>query len=353
MKIALLSILLCATLYPQTPQIFTLRNKAGMEAKITNYGGTLMSLKVPDRAGKLDDVVLGFDTPEEYITKKEHPYFGALVGRYGNRIGKAQFSLDGKTYKLAANNGANSLHGGLVGFDKRFWVARQTGNTVTLDLMSADMDQGFPGELRVHVVYTLTENNSLNIDYSATTNKTTVLNLTNHTYFNLGGSPVKHVMGHVLKLNASKFTPVDSGLIPTGEIKAVTGTPFDFLKPAPIGSRIDQKDEQLKLGGGYDHNFVFDKGITATPQPVAEVFDPSTGRVLTVSTTEPGVQFYTANFLDGSIVGKGGRKYEKRHAFCLETQHFPDSPNKPAFPSTVLRPGGTYKSSTVFQFGRR
>lgn len=353
MKIAILSILLGNTLFAQTPLIFTLKNKAGMEARISNYGGTLISLRVPDRAGKLDDVVIGFDTPEEYITKKEHPYFGALVGRYGNRIGKAQFSLDGKTYKLAANNGANSLHGGLVGFDKRFWVARQNGNTVTLDLMSADMDQGFPGELRVHVVYTLAENNSLRIDYSATTTKTTVLNLTNHTYFNLGGSPVKHVMGHILKLNASKFTPVDAGLIPTGEIKDVAGTPFDFLKPTPIGSRIEQNDEQIRLGGGYDHNFVFDKGITATPQSVAEVFDPSTGRVLTVSTTEPGVQFYTGNFLDGSIVGKGGHKVEKRHAFCLETQHFPDSPNRPSFPSTVLRPGGTYKSSTVFQFGRR
>lgn len=324
-----------------------------MEARITNYGGTLMSLKVPDRAGKLDDVVLGFDTPEEYITKKEHPYFGALVGRYGNRIGKAQFSLEGKTYKLAANNGVNSLHGGIIGFNRKFWTAKQSGNTLTLDLTSADMEEGFPGELRVRVVYTLAENNALRIDYSATTNKTTVVNLTNHTYFNLGGSPVKHVMGHLLKLNASKFTPVDSGLIPTGESKAVAGTPFDFLKPAPIGSRIDQKDEQLKLGGGYDHNFVLDKGITAAPQPVAEVFDPATGRVLTVSTTEPGVQFYTGNFLDGSIIGKGGHKYEKRQAFCLETQHYPDSPNRPSFPSTVLHPGDTYKSSTVFQFGRR
>ena len=353
MKIALLSILFGSALFAQTPQVFTLKNKAGMEARITNYGGTLMSLKVPDRAGKFDDVVIGFDTPEEYITKKEHPYFGALVGRYGNRIGKAQFNLEGKTYKLKANNGVNTLHGGLIGFNKKFWAAKQAGNTLTLDLTSPDMEEGFPGELHVRVVYTLAENNALHIDYSATTNKTTVLNLTNHTYFNLGGRPVKNVMGHLLKLNASKFTPVDSGLIPTGESKAVAGTPFDFLKPVAIGSRIDQKDEQLKLGGGYDHNFVLDKGITATPQAMAEAFDPATGRVLTVLTTEPAVQFYTGNFLDGSISGKGGHKYQKREAFCLETQHYPDSPNRPSFPSTVLHPGDTYKSSTVFQFSRR
>ena len=350
MKKMLLPLCFAALLVGQTPQTFTLKNKAGMEAVITNYGGILMSLKVPNRAGKLEDVVLGFDQPEDYIAKKEHPYFGALVGRYGNRIGKAQFTLDGKTYKLAANNGPNSLHGGLVGFDKKFWTGRQSGNTLTLDVVSKDMEEGFPGELRVQVVYHLTDDNALHIDYMATTNKPTVLNLTNHSYFNLGGNAEKHVMGHVLTLKASKFTPVDKTLIPTGELRAVAGTPFDFTKPTPIGSRIDQADEQLKAGGGYDHNFVLDKGITATPQLIAEVYDPASGRLMDVLTTEPGVQFYTANFLDGSIVGKGGRKYEKRHALCLETQHYPDSPNQGSFPSTVLRPGDTYKTSTVFHF---
>lgn len=334
----------------ETPQVFTLKNKAGMEAVITNYGGILMSLKVPGRAGKLEDVVLGFDKPEDYITHKDHPYFGALVGRYGNRIGKAQFQIDGKTYKLAANNGPNSLHGGIVGFDKKFWTGRQNGNVLTLDTVSKDMEEGFPGELRVRVTYTLTDQNALRIDYSATTNKPTVVNLTNHTYFNLGGTATKHVMGHVVTLKASKFTPVDKNLIPTGELKPVAGTPFDFTKATPLGSHIEEPDEQLKFGGGYDHNFVFDKGITATPQLVAEVFDPPSGRLMDVLTTEPGVQMYTANFLNGSITGKGGLKYEKRHALCLETQHFPDSPNKPAFPSTMLRPGDTYKSTTIYQF---
>jgi aldose 1-epimerase len=337
-------------LLAETPQVFTLKNKAGMEAVITNYGGILMSLKVPGRAGKLEDVVLGFDKPEDYITHKDHPYFGALVGRYGNRIGKAQFQIDGKTYKLAANNGPNSLHGGIVGFDKKFWTGRQNGNVLTLETVSKDMEEGFPGELRVKVTYTLTDQNALRIDYSATTNKPTVVNLTNHSYFNLGGTATKHVMGHVVTLKASKFTPVDKNLIPTGELKPVAGTPFDFTKATPLGSRIDAADEQLKFGGGYDHNFVFDKGITATPQLVAEVFDPPSGRLMDVLTTEPGVQMYTSNFLNGSITGKGGVKYEKRHAVCLETQHFPDSPNKPAFPSTMLRPGDTYKSTTIYQF---
>jgi len=350
MKTALLFLSLTTLLMAQTPKTFTLKNKAGMEAVITNYGGILMSLKVPNRAGKLEDVVLGFDKSEDYLATKEHPYFGALVGRYGNRIGKAQFTVDGKNYKLAANNGPNSLHGGIVGFDKKFWTARQSGNVLTLELVSKDMEEGFPGELRVKVTYTLADNNSLRVDYLATTSKPTVLNLTNHSYFNLGGNAAKHVMGHVLILKASKFTPVDKELIPTGELKSVAGTPFDFTKPTPIGVRIDQPDEQLKMGGGYDHNFVFDKGITAQPQLVAEVYDPASGRLMDVLTTEPGVQLYTSNFLDGSISGKGGVKYEKRHAFCLETQHFPDSPNKPAFPSTTLLPGSTYKSATIFQF---
>jgi len=350
MKITAFVLCLATVLMGESPQTFTLKNKAGMEAVITNYGGILMSLKAPNRAGKLEDIVLGFDKPEDYIAKKEHPYFGALVGRYGNRIGKAQFSIEGKTYKLEANNGPNSLHGGLAGFDKKFWTARQSGNTLTLELVSKDMEEGFPGELRTKVTYRLTEKNALQIDYLATTNEPTVVNLTNHSYFNLTGNAANHVMGHVLSLKASKFTPVDKDLIPTGELKAVAGTPFDFLRATPLGSRIDQADAQLKMGGGYDHNFVFDKGITATPQLVAEVYDPSSGRLMDVLTTEPGVQLYTANFLDGSISGKGGVKYAKRHAFCLETQHYPDSPNQSAFPSALLRPGNTYKSTTIFQF---
>ncbi len=350
MKRALLLFAFAGAIAAQTPQVFTLKNKAGMEAVITNYGGILMSLKVPGLAGKIEDVVLGFDKPEEYIAKKQHPYFGALVGRYGNRIAKAQFAIDGKAYRLAPNNGPNSLHGGIVGFDKKFWTARQDGNKLTLDLVSADMEEGFPGELHVRVTYTLMSTNALRIDYMATTSKPTVVNLTNHSYFNLTGSAANHVMGHTLMLKAGKFTPVDAELIPTGELRAVAGTPFDFTKASPIGSRIDQADEQLKAGGGYDHNFVFDKGMTAMPQLVAEVFDPSSGRVMDVLTTEPGVQLYTANFLDGSIAGKGGVKYEKRHALCLETQHYPDSPNQKAFPSTLLLPGQTYRSSTIFQF---
>ncbi|MFN8685505.1 MAG: aldose epimerase family protein [Acidobacteriota bacterium] len=349
-RIAILLLGLGCSLPAQTPQVFTLKNSAGMEAVITNYGAILMSLKAPGRDGKLDDVVLGFDSPAEYIAKSQHPYFGAVVGRYGNRIAKAQFTLDGKTYKLAANDGPNALHGGLKGFDKRFWSARQQGNVLTLELLSKDGEEGYPGELRAKVTYTLTSKNELRIDYQATTNQPAVVNLTNHSYFNLGGKAARHILGHTLKLNASRFTPVAKDLIPTGEIKPVAGTPFDFTKPTPIGSRIEANDPQLKLGGGYDHNFVFDKGLTAKPELVAEVFDPSSGRQLDVYTTEPGVQLYTSNFLDGKIAGKGGVKYERRHALCLETQHFPDSPNQPAFSSTLLRPADTYKSTTIFHF---
>jgi aldose 1-epimerase len=351
MRILLAACLTLAALSAQTPQTYTLKNRKGMEAVITNYGGILMSLKVPGRTGQIDDVVLGFDKAEDYITHKDHPYFGALVGRYGNRIGGAQFTLDGKTYRLAANDGKNSLHGGLVGFDKKFWKATQQGNTLMLELISPDGEEGFPGELRVQVTYTLTSQNELKIDYRATTNKPTVVNLTNHSYFNLSGHGEKHIRGHILKLNASKYTPVDRGLIPTGELRPVAGTPFDFTKPTPIGARIEAKDEQIQFGGGYDHNFVFDKGKTATPQLVGEVLDPVSGRRMEVLTTEPGVQFYTSNGL--SMKGKGGVQYGRHSALCLETQHYPDSPNQPAFPSTVLRPGETYRSSTIFRFSVR
>jgi aldose 1-epimerase len=337
----------------QSLEVYTLKNSKGMEVKITNYGAIVMSILAPDRQGKLDDVVLGFDTPEEYRSKKEHPYFGAVVGRYGNRIAKGQFTLEGKTYTLAKNNGPNALHGGLVGFDKKVWKGVQKGNKVTLETVSADGEEGYPGELRVTVAYELSEANELKIDYTAKTNKATVVNLTNHTYFNLGGPGRRDILAHDLKLNASHYTPVDAGLIPTGEIAAVAGTPFDFRQATRIGGRIDAKDEQIRLGGGYDHNFVLDRKSANKLELAAEAYEPISGRSLTVTTTEPGVQFYTGNFLDGSIVGKGKQAYGKRKAFCLETQHFPDSPNQAKFPSTVLRPKDTYRSTTVFQFGVR
>jgi aldose 1-epimerase len=354
MRRALLLALLAGTFgFSQPLEVFTLKNGQGVEARITNYGGILMSLKTPDRQGRSDDIVLGFDTPEEYRAKKEHPYFGALVGRYGNRIAKAQFSLDGATYKLAANNGPNALHGGLAGFDKKVWKASQKGNKLTLDLVSPDGEEGYPGELRVTVVYELTEANELRIDYTARTTKPTVVNLTNHSYFNLGGPARKDILGHDLRLNASRFTPVDAGLIPTGELAPVAGTPFDFLAATRIGARIDSSDEQIRRGGGYDHNFVLDRKTDAKLELAAEAYEPVSGRTLTVLTTEPGVQFYTGNFLDGTLKGKDGVAYTKRKAFCLETQHYPDSPNQSAFPSTVLRPKQTYRSTTVFRFGVR
>lgn len=337
----------------QPLEVYTLKNSKGMEVKITNYGAIIMSILAPDRQGKFDDVVLGFDSPEEYRSKKEHPYFGAVVGRYGNRIAKGQFTLDGKLYKLATNNGPNALHGGIVGFDKKVWKGSQKGNKLTLELVSADGEEGYPGELRVTVAYELTEANELKIDYTAKTTKATVVNITNHTYFNLGGPGRRDILAHDLKLNAAQYTPVDSGLIPTGEIATVAGTPFDFRQATRIGARIDAKDEQIRLGGGYDHNFVLDRKSPNKLELAAEAYEPISGRSLTVTTTEPGVQFYTGNFLDGSIAGKGKQAYAKRKAFCLETQHYPDSPNQVKFPSTVLRPKETYRSTTVFQFGVR
>lgn len=339
--------------FAQPLEVYTLKNSKRMEVKVTNYGAIVMSILAPDRQGKLDDVVLGFDSAEEYRAKKAHPYFGAVVGRYGNRIAKGQFTLDGKTYTLAKNNGPNALHGGLVGFDKKVWKGSQKGNKVTLETISADGEEGYPGELRVTVAYELTEANELKIDYTAKTNKPTVVNLTNHTYFNLGGPGRRDILAHDLTLNASHYTPVDSGLIPTGEIAAVGGTPFDFRQTTRIGARIDSKDEQLALGGGFDHNFVLDRKSANKLELAAEAYEPISGRSLRVTTTEPGVQFYTGNFLDGSILGKGRQAYGKRRAFCLETQHYPDSPNQPKFPSTVLRPKDTYRSTTVFQFGAR
>lgn len=336
----------------KTADLYVLTNKNGMEVSITNYGGIVVSVKVPDRQGKLGDVVLGFDTLDGYVADKS--YFGALIGRYGNRIGGAKFSIDGATYTLAKNNGENVLHGGIIGFNKMLWEAGDVskGDEPALELKytSKDGEEGFPGNLMTTVVYTLTNKNELKIEYSATTDKKTVVNLTNHSYFNLAGPGSGDVLKYVLQLHADKFTPVDSGLIPTGELRSVEGTPFDFRKPKAIGARIDADDEQIKLGRGYDHNFVLTKEKQSGPTLAARVEEPKTGRVLEVWTTEPAVQFYTANFLDGTVHGKGGIAYGRRTAFCLETQHFPDSPNKPSFPSTLLSPGQRYHTITIYRF---
>lgn len=330
--------------------IYTLTNASGMEAKIMTYGATVVSLKVADRNGKLDDVVLGFDNVRDYEEKS--PYFGCIVGRYGNRIGKGKFTLDGREYTLAVNNGANHLHGGLKGFDKVVWEAEYDGVGLKMHYVSKDMEEGYPGRLDVTVVYTLTDDNELKIDYFATTDKPTVCNLTNHSYFNLAGQGLRDNSGHELMLNADNFTPVDSALITTGEIATVKGTPMDFTTPIAIGKRIDDDYEQLKFGGGYDHNWVLNKdgkGMTLA----ASVYEPTTGRFMEAFTTEPGIQFYAGNFLDGTIVGKGGRAYKYRYGFCLETQHYPDSPNRPQFPSVVLRPGDEYKTVTIYKFSAK
>ncbi len=336
----------------QPVDLYVLTNKSGAEVSITNYGGAVVSLKVPDRNGKLADVVLGYDTVDGYVNDKS--YFGALVGRYGNRIGHAQFVLDGKTYTLAKNNGENSLHGGIKGFNKAMWSAKtfskKGGQSLSLSYLSKDGEEGFPGNLKVTVTYIWTDVNTLMIEYSATTDKKTVVNLTNHSYFNLAGQGSGDILGHLLTIQADQFTPVDSGLIPTGELRDVMDTPFDFRKPTAIGARIIQDDEQLNLGGGYDHNFVLRMPMDHGEYLAARVLEPASGRVLEVWTTEPGVQFYTGNFLDGKTLGKGGIAYPKRSAFCLETQHFPDSPNQPKFPSAVLNPGERLHTITKYQF---
>jgi aldose 1-epimerase len=327
---------------------YTLSNRRGMAVEIATYGGIVVSCRVPDRAGVVADVVLGFDSLEGYL--KGHPYFGAIVGRYGNRIAKGRFTLGGTTFQLARNNGENHLHGGLRGFDKVVWKAAEiAGPALQLTYTSKDGEEGYPGNLSVTVVYTLTDNNELKVDYTATTDKETVVNLTNHSYFNLAGQGEGDILGHRLRIDADRFTPVDAGLIPTGELRSVAGTPFDFRTERAIGERIDAEDEQIARGGGYDHNFVLN-GAPGTMRLAARVLEPRSGRVLEVHTTEPGMQFYTGNFLDGSITGKGSRVYRKRYGFCLETQHFPDSPNKPSFPPATLRPGETYRTSTIFRF---
>ncbi|HEY4101644.1 MAG TPA: aldose epimerase family protein [Gemmatimonadales bacterium] len=331
--------------------LYTLSNGRGMTVRIMTYGGIIQSIDVPDRSGAIGDVVLGYDSLAGYL--RSSPYFGALVGRYGNRIAHGRFTLDGETYHLDTNNGPNALHGGLRGFDKVVWAAapftRDSEVGVVLSHTSPDGDQGYPGTLQARVTYTLRESNELVIDYHAATDKATPLNLTNHSYFNLTGHG--NILGEVLTLNADRYTPVDSTLIPTGELASVAGTPFDFRTPTAIGARIDSADPQIRNGHGYDHNFVINRTSDTTLTLVAKVVDPATRRVLTVSSTQPGVQFYTGNFLDGSITGKGGVVYARRSGFALETQHFPDSPNHANFPSTILRPAQEFASRTIFAFG--
>jgi len=331
--------------------IYTLTNPQGMEVRAITYGGIITALRVPDRDGKLDDVALGFDNLEGYL--KSPAFIGPLIGRYGNRIRGGRFTLDGQTYKLAINNGPNHLHGGVRGFDKAVWQAESFKRNDVVGVVfthtSPDGDEGYPGTLSLRVIYTLTAGNALEVEYEATTDKATPVNLTQHTYFNLAGHGTRDVLDHMVTLRASRYTPVDSTLIPSGGIATVEGTPFDFRMPTSIGARIDANDVQMRYGNGYDHNFVIDRAGDGLV-PAAHVMEPMTGRVLEVSTTEPGMQFYTGNFLDGTLKGKGGRMYQKRMGFCLETQHFPDSPNKPSFPNTILRPGETYRSKTVFAF---
>ena len=339
----------------QQVTLYTFSNPAGMEARVIDYGGIIVGLRVPDRDGELEDVVLGFDSLEGYVD--EHPYFGAIIGRFGNRIANGRFTLDGREYQLPVNNGPNSLHGGNRGFDKVVWAAEpfenDRGRGLILRYTSPDGEEGYPGTLEARVTYTLTDDNELIFDYHATTDAATPVNLTQHSYFNLAGNGAGTILDHEVMLNASRFTPVDSNLIPTGELQPVEGTPFDFSTPAPIGSRIAADDDQLEFAGGYDHNFVIDREAGDSLALAARVHESTSGRVLEVLTTEPGVQFYTGNFLDGTLVGKDGAVYEQRTGFCLETQHFPNSPNQPEFPSTILRPGEEYRSTTVFRFSTR
>ncbi|MGI4853570.1 MAG: aldose epimerase family protein [Janthinobacterium lividum] len=331
----------------QPVDIYTLKD-ADLEIKVITYGARIQSIMAPDKDGKRADVVLGFSDIAGY--ESDEPYFGAVVGRYGNRIAKGEFSIDGHEYHVPVNNNGQSLHGGLVGFDKLVWTAKMVSNGLELTLVSPDGDQGYPGKLTAHVRYTL-HGHSLRLDYSATTDKPTVTNLTNHSYFNLAGEGNGTILQQTVMLNADHYTPVLPTLIPTGELAPVAGTPFDFRTPHVVGERIDADNEQLKLAGGYDHNWVLN-GATGTMKVAAKAVDPASGRTLTVSTTQPGVQFYTGNFLvDNVITGVGGKAISRRGAFCFETQHFPDSPNQPAFPTTLLKPGETLHTTTVFAFG--
>ncbi len=321
---------------------YTLSNSSGMEVKIINYGGIVTSIKTPDKDGNFENVVLGFNSLEKYL--EGTPYFGAIIGRYGNRISNGEFELNDEKYQLATNNGRNHLHGGEIGFDKVFWEAETLPNNVLkMSYLSKDGEEGYPGNLKIEVVYTLTEENELRIDYKATTDKATPVNLTNHSYFNLSGDPESLILDHILQIEANHYTPVDEGLIPTGEIATVAETPFNFMEPKSIGERIDN------VPGGYDHNFVLKEFEEELPV-VATLTDQESGRVMEVLTSEPGLQFYSGNFLDGSITDSDGTVFNKHAALCLETQHFPDSPNKPEFPSTILNPGEEYTTTTIYRF---
>jgi aldose 1-epimerase len=332
--------------------LYTLVNDNGMEARITSYGGIVVSLFVPDREGRWADVVLGHENLAGYLPN--NAYFGCIVGRYGNRIAGGKFVLNGKEYTLARNNGPNHLHGGIRGFDQALWDAEafrsEAGPSLKLSRLSPDGEEGYPGNLSVTVTYTITDANELRIDYKAATDRPTVVNLTHHSYFNLAGAGAGNILGHELAIDADSFTPIDDTLITTGEIRSVKGTPLEFTKPIPIGARIDDAYDQLVFGLGYDHNWVLNKA-GADLSFAARVREPVSGRVMDVYTTEPGIQFYSGNFLDGSITGKNGKVYYKRDGLCLETQHFPDSVNKPRFPSTVLNPGEAYTQTTVYRFG--
>jgi aldose 1-epimerase len=339
-------------------ELYTLTNANGMEIKVMTYGGIITSVKVPDRDGNIANVTLNKATLDDYVAG--HPYFGCITGRYANRIARGTFTLDGEMYRLALNNGENTLHGGEVGFDKVIWEATEVtdgdGVGLVLSRTSPDGEEGYPGALTVEVTYTLTDNNEIRFDYHATTDAPTIVNLTNHSYWNLAGEGSGTTYDHELQINASNYTPVDSTLIPTGEIAPVAGTPFDFTQPHAIGERVrDASDEQLIIGQGYDHNYVLDRPSPDDTSMIvaAEVFEPTSGRVLTISTTEPGIQFYSGNFLNGLDIGESGQAYRQGDGFALETQHYPDSPNQPDFPSTVLEPGGEYVTTTIYAFSTR
>jgi aldose 1-epimerase len=337
-------------------KLYTFTNKSGMQVKVTNYGAIVTAILVPDRNGKLGDITLGYDRVEDYINAVDKPYFGAIVGRYGNRIANGEFTIDGETYSLATNNGPNHLHGGVIGFDKVVWDAELVGGKgwsgLELRYLAKDKEEGYPGNLSIKVTYKLTDANELIVDYLATTDKATPVNLTQHSYFNLKGEGEGNILDHELMINSSKYTPVDSTLIPTGEMTPVAGTPFDFTTAKSIGRDIGKKDEQLEFGLGFDHNFVLNRegdGLSMA----ATVHEPTTGRVMEIMTTEPGIQFYCGNFLDGRLKGKSGKPYVHRGGFCLETQHYPDSPNQENFPSTILKPDEEYRTTTVFKFSAK
>lgn len=335
----------------QEVALYTLTNSNGMKVKVITYGGIVVSIEVPDRNGKMDDIVLGYGNINDYINNNS-PYFGAIIGRYANRIAEGKFALESKAYILAVNNGVNHLHGGMKGFDKVIWSAESFQNDTEVGLklhyLSKDMEEGYPGNLSVKVIYKLNDKNELSIEYNAVTDKATPVNLTNHTYFNLAGEGNGTILNHELMINADFYTPVDDTLIPTGKIETVKGTPFDFTTPKPIGRDIGQQNQQLLFGGGYDHNFVLNKAEGM--KLAATIYEPTTGRFMEVLTEEPGIQFYGGNLLDGRLIGKSGKPYIYRGGFCLETQHYPDSPNQPNFPITNLRPGEKYSTTTVYKF---